>query len=97
MAVAWRPVLPLITIFALIAFEEWVSVPSCKTVPSAADLGQPAAESEEDLKVMVVANLLLLGSEAGFVNLYFRHYYMSKFFRVISETSSKLFLLIFLL
>ncbi|KAE8077343.1 hypothetical protein FH972_015915 [Carpinus fangiana] len=86
MAVAWRPVLPLITIFALIAFEEWVSVPSCKTVPSAAHLGQPAAESEEDLKVMMVANLLLLGSEAGFVNLYFRHYYMSKFFRKSFES-----------
>ncbi|KAL1121244.1 hypothetical protein V6Z11_D01G218900 [Gossypium hirsutum] len=30
---------------------------------------------------MMVANLLLLGSEAGFVNLYFRDYYMSKFFK----------------
>lgn len=31
---------------------------------------------------MMVANLLLHGSEAGFVNLYFRDYYMSKFFKV---------------
>ncbi|EOY16054.1 Calcineurin-like metallo-phosphoesterase superfamily protein, putative isoform 2 [Theobroma cacao] len=30
---------------------------------------------------MMVANLLLLGSDAGFVNLYFRDYYMSKFFK----------------
>lgn len=85
MAVAWRPTLPLILIFALIVYEEWVSIPTCKIVPSAGDLGQPATESQddlEDLKVMMVANLLLLGSEAGFVNIYFRDYYMSKFFRV---------------
>lgn len=42
----------------------------------------PEQESEDDLKVMLVANLLLFGSEAGFVNLYFRDYYMSKFFKV---------------
>ncbi|KAG2709287.1 hypothetical protein I3760_05G231800 [Carya illinoinensis] len=84
MAVAWRPALPLITILALIVYEERVSIPSCKIVLGAADLSQPATEfveDPEDLKVMMVANLLLLGSEAGFVELYFRDYYMTKFFR----------------
>lgn len=62
----------------------------------AADLSQPATEfveDPEDLKVMMVANLLLLGSEAGFVELYFRDYYMTKFFRVIFQV----FILIFIL
>lgn len=41
---------------------------------------------KEDLKVMMVANLLLYGSEAGFFNQYFRDYYMSKFFKVLSSS-----------
>ncbi|KAK9269987.1 hypothetical protein L1049_025560 [Liquidambar formosana] len=35
---------------------------------------------------MMVANLLLLGSEAGYMNAYFRDYYMSKFFRKSYES-----------
>jgi hypothetical protein len=75
-------VLALIIIFALVVYEEWVSTPSCTDLDH-----QPAIELNldhpDDLKVMMVANLLLLGSEAGFFNLYFRDYYLSKFFRVI--------------
>ena len=74
--------LALIMIFALVVYEEWVSTPSCTDLDH-----QPAIELDldhpDDLKVMMVANLLLLGSQAGFFNLYFRDYYLSKFFRVI--------------
>ncbi|XP_043722423.1 metallophosphoesterase 1-like [Telopea speciosissima] len=78
--VAWRSIFPLIFVAALIVFEEWVSIPSCEVVPS----NHPedvSVEDSEDLKVMMVANLLLLGSEAGYMNLYFRDSYMAKFFR----------------
>uniref|UniRef100_A0A2N9ED52 Calcineurin-like phosphoesterase domain-containing protein n=1 Tax=Fagus sylvatica TaxID=28930 RepID=A0A2N9ED52_FAGSY len=82
---SWRPVLALIIIFALVVYEEWVSTPSCTDLDH-----QPAIELDldhpDDLKVMMVANLLLLGSEAGFFNLYFRDYYLSKFFRKSFES-----------
>ncbi|KAJ1401048.1 hypothetical protein SESBI_29058 [Sesbania bispinosa] len=84
--------LSLIAIAFLLVFEEWVSTPVCKVVPSTNQhvrLGE-----EDDLKVMMVANLLLLGSEAGYVNRFFRDYYMSKFFRpdlllVLGDVSAK--------
>lgn len=80
-AIAWSSVLPLIIVSSLIIYDEWVSTPSCKVVP-----GSDSEEYDsgtDDLKVMMVANLLLLGSESGVVNRYFRDYYMAKFFRVI--------------
>ncbi|KAH1122919.1 hypothetical protein J1N35_006079 [Gossypium stocksii] len=84
-AVAWRSLLPVIMISIFMVYEEWVSFPSCKLLPSTTYSPDKHVEnvddSLEDLKVMMVANLLLLGSEAGFVNLYFRDYYMSKFFK----------------
>lgn len=81
----WRPaVMGLILICALVIFEEWVSIPSCKLVPtSSADL-ELDLDHPDDLKVMLVANLLLLGSESSFFNSNFRDYYLSKFFRVFS-------------
>ncbi|KAK8315141.1 hypothetical protein V6Z12_D01G220200 [Gossypium hirsutum] len=84
-AVAWRSLLPVIMISIFMVYEDWVSFPSCKLLPSTTYSPDKHVEnvddSLEDLKVMMVANLLLLGSEAGFVNLYFRDYYMSKFFK----------------
>ncbi|TYH31973.1 hypothetical protein ES288_A01G214300v1 [Gossypium darwinii] len=84
-AAAWRSLLPVIMISIFMVYEEWVSFPSCKLLPSTTYSPDKHVEnvddSLEDLKVMMVANLLLLGSEAGFVNLYFRDYYMSKFFK----------------
>ncbi|KAG8503899.1 hypothetical protein CXB51_001868 [Gossypium anomalum] len=84
-AAAWRSLLPVIMISIFMVYEEWVSFPSCKCLPSTTYNPDKHVEnvddSLEDLKVMMVANLLLLGSEAGFVNLYFRDYYMSKFFK----------------
>ncbi|KAG5544349.1 hypothetical protein RHGRI_016935 [Rhododendron griersonianum] len=80
MVVQWRQVLcllPLIPIVVLVIFEDRVSIPSCAVVP---DLGQQYVEEDhpDDLKVMMVANLLLLGSEAGYTNILFRDYYMSR-------------------
>ncbi|XP_048332378.2 uncharacterized protein LOC107420971 isoform X2 [Ziziphus jujuba] len=82
MAIAWRPLLPLLIVSALIVHEDWLSTPSCKTLP-----GEPITDTQhhldenDDLKVMIVADLLLSGSEARFIDLLFRDYYMSKFFR----------------
>lgn len=78
--IAWRPVLPLIVFFILIIYEERVSTPSCEVIPGT-DVEEYGEEDPEDLKAMMVANLLLLGSEAGYTNVYFRDYYLSKFFR----------------
>ncbi|KAJ7959041.1 metallophosphoesterase 1-like isoform X1 [Quillaja saponaria] len=87
MAVKWKPVLPLITICSLIVFEEWVSTPTCKIIPSSNPSEVIELEEDpDDLKVMMVANLLLLGSEAGYYNYFFRDYYMSKFFRKSFES-----------
>ncbi|XWS23865.1 hypothetical protein CRYUN_Cryun28dG0052000 [Craigia yunnanensis] len=84
-AVAWMSLLPVIIISALIVNEEWVSFPSCNVLPNTTNHPDEHVgnenDSPEDLKVMLVANLLLLGSEAGFFNLYFRYYCMSKFFK----------------
>ncbi|KAI8014074.1 Metallophosphoesterase 1 [Camellia lanceoleosa] len=81
MVVHWRRVLrllPLIVIAALVVFEDRVSIPSCVVVPN----GEQHVEEDhpDDLKVMMVANLLLLGSEAGYNNIFFSDYYLSKFF-----------------
>ncbi|XP_039053223.1 metallophosphoesterase 1-like [Hibiscus syriacus] len=83
-SVTWRSLMPVIIISSFIIYEEWVSFPSCKVLPSTAyspDKQVGNEDSPEDLKVMMVADLLLLGSEAGLANLYFRDYYMSKFFK----------------
>ncbi|KAI4307366.1 hypothetical protein L6164_030566 [Bauhinia variegata] len=82
----WR-VLSLFVITSLFAFEEWVSRPACKVIPSS-NPGEAFeyGEDPEDLKVMMVADLLLLGPEAGYVNHFFRYYYMSKFFRKSFES-----------
>ncbi|GFZ10071.1 hypothetical protein Acr_21g0006700 [Actinidia rufa] len=82
MLVHWRRVLPLIVIAALIIFEDRVSIPSCEVVVPTGE--QNVEENHpDDLKVMMVANLLLLGSEAGYRNIFFRDYYLSKFFAII--------------
>ncbi|KAM1062939.1 hypothetical protein ACFX2I_027164 [Malus domestica] len=69
------PLLPLIAVSALLVYEEWVSTPSCKTTPTP-NLPEPIPEHHhpDDLKVMLVADLLLLGSDSGYFNLLFRDY-----------------------
>ncbi|KAM5575802.1 hypothetical protein ABKV19_014650 [Rosa sericea] len=79
MAVALKPLLPIIILSSLLLYEEWVSTPSCKPEPGPEPDPAQAAHPD-DLKVMMVANLLLLGSESGYFDLLFRDYYTSKFF-----------------
>lgn len=71
--------MPLILVVALLIFEERIAIPSCKIVPTRD--GAEQIEEEEVLRVMMVANLLLMGSEAGYINMYFRDSYTAKFFR----------------
>lgn len=85
-----RRILPLIIIGVLIVYEDRISIPSCAVVPGANPEEGHVDEQyyhlhndddDDDLKVMMVANLLLLGSEAGYFNLFFRDHYLSKFFK----------------
>ncbi|KAJ0087097.1 hypothetical protein Patl1_08496 [Pistacia atlantica] len=80
-AIAWSSLLPLIIVSSLIMYEEWISTPSCKIIPGPDPHENESGRGTEGLKVMLVGNLLLLGSEAGYLNRYFRDYYMAKFFR----------------
>lgn len=73
--------LSLLVVIVLIILDDWLATPSCKSVLNI-DLDEPIGDHPEDLKVMVVANLLLLGSEASFVNIFFRDQYISKSFKV---------------
>ncbi|KAM7514595.1 hypothetical protein LguiA_004178 [Lonicera macranthoides] len=79
MAFALRRALPLLVIAFLLVYEDRVSIPSCKVVPEDGHVDEP--DHPDDLKVVIVANLLLLGSKAGYFNVFFRNYYLSKFFR----------------
>lgn len=90
MVVVWLRVFSLIAIASLLVFEEWVSNPACKFVPTTNDNNNDTLKDvqfgevdPDKLRVMLVAELLLLGSESGYVNHFFRDYYMAKFFRVI--------------
>ncbi|KAL6861789.1 hypothetical protein ACP4OV_017489 [Aristida adscensionis] len=68
---AWpNPALPLLLVAALLAFEDWLTTPSCSG-------GSPAAG---DLRAMMVADLMLLGSDAPYADRFFRDHVMSKFF-----------------
>ena len=84
MEVAWGTLVSLILVLGLIINEEWVFSPSCKTVSTHdSQLTQEEEDHPDDLKVMMVANLLLLGSDSGYLNRLFIDYSFSKFFRVI--------------
>ncbi|KAL6317525.1 hypothetical protein AAG906_030278 [Vitis piasezkii] len=78
--VQWKAVLPLLIFYLLVFYEERASTPSCVVVPQGG-VQEAVGDDPEDLKVMVVANLLLLGSKAGYLNLFFRDFYLSKFFK----------------
>lgn len=74
---AWRAALPLLLVAALVTVEDMISAPSCEISGHAdGDSSHP-----DDLKVMMVADLLLQGSDAGFADVYFRDLFRSKFFK----------------
>ncbi|XP_030455336.1 uncharacterized protein LOC115676522 [Syzygium oleosum] len=88
MPVSWRSALPLLLVSSLFFLDEWISTPSCRFVPRA-DRGERdagAAEGRGDLKAMIVSDLLLVGSDHGLVDTYFRDYYLNKFFKKSFQT-----------
>jgi hypothetical protein len=68
--------LSVIAIAFLVILEDKISTPVCNNHVEEVD--------DDDLKVMMVADLLLFGSDATYINSFFRDHYMSKFFRVPS-------------
>ncbi|KAK2998959.1 hypothetical protein RJ639_023225 [Escallonia herrerae] len=86
---ALRPLLILFVVtVALLAYEDRVAIPSCNVVPGGGDFDEGHVHGGDrpgDLKVMLVANLMLLGSEVGYKNTLFRDHYLSKFFKKSSE------------
>ncbi|CAN6198261.1 unnamed protein product [Urochloa humidicola] len=71
---AWpNPALPLLLVAALLAFEDWLSTPSCSG-------GPPAARGPGELRAMMVADLMLLGSDATYADRFFRDHLMYKVF-----------------
>jgi hypothetical protein len=70
-----NPAVPLLLVAVLLVFEDWLSTPSCSG-------GPPAAQGSGDLRAMMVADLMLLGSDASFADRHFRDHVMSKFFAV---------------
>ncbi|KAI3996389.1 hypothetical protein MKX01_026857 [Papaver californicum] len=80
---AWKSLFPLVLVIVLVIFEERISIPSCKEeiISNEEDFVRDE-ERPDDVRVMMVANLLLMGSDdAGYINSYFRYSYMAKFFR----------------
>ncbi|XP_073010002.1 uncharacterized protein [Typha latifolia] len=78
---AWKSALPLLLVAALIAMEELSSTPWCEISGESLDGGFGGDASHlDDLKVMMVADLLLMGSDATYVDLFFRDPFISKYF-----------------
>ncbi|KAM0856242.1 hypothetical protein ACQ4PT_049245 [Festuca glaucescens] len=80
---AWpNPYLPLLLIAALLAFEDWLSTPSCSG-------GSPALHpASGDLRAMLVADLMLLGSDATYADRFFRYHLMSKLITKSIQTTN---------
>lgn len=87
--VSFRSALPLVLAAALVVFEERASTPSCDVahiiVPRArreGDGGGAVGKSSSELKVMMVGNLLIMGSDTRYLDVFFRNPFLAKFFRV---------------
>uniref|UniRef100_A0ACD5ZR82 Uncharacterized protein n=3 Tax=Avena sativa TaxID=4498 RepID=A0ACD5ZR82_AVESA len=80
---AWpNPYLPLLLIAALLAFEDWISTPSCSG-------GSPGPDpASGDLRAMMVADLMLLGSDATYADRFFRDLLMSKLITKSIQTTN---------
>ncbi|TKY64281.1 Metallophosphoesterase 1 [Spatholobus suberectus] len=74
----------VVAIAFVLVFEDRLSTPACKSVGSSGTNPLRRDPREDNLNVMMVADLLL--SEPTFANRFFRDYYMSKFFRKSFET-----------
>uniref|UniRef100_J3MCJ6 Calcineurin-like phosphoesterase domain-containing protein n=1 Tax=Oryza brachyantha TaxID=4533 RepID=J3MCJ6_ORYBR len=78
MAVWPSPWLPLLLLAAMLAFEDWLATPTCSgglTTPAPTPAPAPG-----DLRVMMVSDLMLPGSDATYADRLFRNHVMSKLF-----------------
>jgi hypothetical protein len=79
---AWpSPWLPLLLVGALLAFEDWLATPTC----SGGSTAPAPAPAPGDLRVMMVSDLMLLGSDATYADRFFRNHVMSKLFAVSDQ------------
>ncbi|KAI4339738.1 hypothetical protein MLD38_024647 [Melastoma candidum] len=75
---------PAFVVSLVFLATDWVSLPSCGLLipigghPRVVD---PPEGSQQDLRVMLVGDLLLSGDDSSFLDSYFRDYYLSQFFR----------------
>ncbi|KAK9075277.1 hypothetical protein SSX86_003599 [Deinandra increscens subsp. villosa] len=78
-----KRLLLFIFIFLYTFYEDWLPTPSCTVVPGANNQQIHRAQVEDDLKVMMVADLMLSGHEtgSGYLDLHFKDFYFSRFFR----------------
>ncbi|KAL5703935.1 hypothetical protein ACHQM5_022426 [Ranunculus cassubicifolius] len=80
--ISWKSMFLVLIVLGWVIFEEIISIPSCKIVVRDTKIEDVKVDSEEEeIRVMLVANLLLMGSEASYMNMYFRDSYMTKFFK----------------
>ncbi|KAI3756985.1 hypothetical protein L6452_04518 [Arctium lappa] len=78
-----KRLLLFIIVFLHIFYENWVPTPSCDVVSGVNNQEIDHGKMEDDLKVMMVADLLLSGhdSGSGYFDLHFKDFYFSRFFR----------------
>uniref|UniRef100_A0A0D9WNF2 Calcineurin-like phosphoesterase domain-containing protein n=1 Tax=Leersia perrieri TaxID=77586 RepID=A0A0D9WNF2_9ORYZ len=68
----------LLLVAALLAFEDWLATPTCS--------GGSTVPASGDLRVMMVSDLMLLGSDASYADRFFRNHFMSKLFAKSIQT-----------
>lgn len=81
-----KQILLIIFTFLYIFYENWVPTPSCDVVSNPNNQETHHDVEEDDLKVMMVADLLLSGQRygSGYLDLdqHFKDFYFSRFFKV---------------
>ncbi|KAL8253229.1 hypothetical protein R6Q59_036922 [Mikania micrantha] len=78
-----KRILLFLFIFLYTFYENWLPTPACTVVPGANNQEIHRPQVKDDLKVMMVADLLLSGRESGsgYLDQYFKDFYFSRFFR----------------
>nr|XP_043617011.1 metallophosphoesterase 1-like [Erigeron canadensis] len=76
-------ILLFIFTFLYIFYDHWVPSPSCDVVPGVTNTEHIEDDDDYDLKVMMVADLLLSGhdSGSGFFDSHLKDYYFTRFFK----------------
>ncbi|KAJ3700513.1 hypothetical protein LUZ61_004218 [Rhynchospora tenuis] len=74
----WVSLLPILIFLSLFPLQERLTLPSCKL---SCQSEASSSHLSDDLRVMMVADLHLRGSDSSFVDSWFRDPYTSRFFR----------------